>query len=651
MQKFMASMESRTRSRSAFATALLCSVALGPFALPVPANARPPQPIQCSALAAWVQKEAGSALNLIPFTPVPGSGAAVPGGSMGGGSNGGAPNGQTLSAANPVIAAVVPAKAPDLSYCAVVFQIKPAITIEIGLPLNTVDGGTGGTAGGCGNTLMTNNKCVEGNWNGRIDVVGNGGFSGSVPGVTSATNVGFVGSSTDNGHSLNWCSATNPATGQTYGQPGIQCGFLAGFALDPNDKLLSYQITDFIDGSEVLQTTWALALTKAYYGQSQSRTYFTGCSTGGRQAMQMAQFHPEFFDGILAGAPAFNWNRFIIGDWWPSVVMAAVDPADCPAGTAASCLNGANTTFQNAFTAANAAAVGACDGNDGVLDGVINEPRECFFDAKSLVGQRVAPMTSPMTEAEAQAIDMIWAGPFNKRGQRLWGGVAYGTNASAVGDNVPSASYIDYWMEQNPNFDLTTITTNNFATFFQLSDRKFADTTPPPPGFVAPAATDSVDLGSLINHGTKLIHYRGLADPTIFPFGSWNYDTRLFEKYGVADTEKFYRSYYFPGNGHCNAGYQNTNGGFPNAGMMDYVDLFNELIGWVENGASPGAIVAYTAPGHTGNTTLICPAPNRTVYNGGPITSASSYSCTDYRRQPPDLAAYDQTAAQYHEAP
>jgi hypothetical protein len=208
-------------------------------------------------------------------------------------------------------------------------------------------------------------------------------------------------------------------------------------------------------------------------------------------------------------------------------------------------------------------------------------------------------------------------------------------------------TYVYNWLEQNPAFDiLANITTSNFSSYFQASDRKFADTEPPPAGFVVPAATDSIDLKELTKHGTKLIHYRGSADPLIVPFGSWDYDTRLFEKYGVPRTKEFYRSFFYPGNGHCGG-----NAGFPNAGLINSRDLFNVLIEWVENGTAPDSIVAFTQANDTGNSTLVCANPNHAVYDGGPTTSAASYHCTNFNREPPDLAAFDQTAVQYHEAP
>jgi hypothetical protein len=85
--------------------------------------------------------------------------------------------------------------------------------------------------------------------------------------------------------------------------------------------------------------------------------------------------------------------------------------------------------------------------------------------------------------------------------------------------------------------------------------------------------------------------------------------------------------------------------------MINPNDLFNSLIAWVENGKAPDWIAAYTQANDTGNSTLICAAPNQAVYRGGSPTSAASYKCTDYPQEPLDLAAYDQTATQYFEAP
>jgi hypothetical protein len=628
--------------------ALLGSVAFVPL-LATAASAAT-KPVTCTDLAAFVKTEAATHLNKSPIAP---------------------PNNPpiTISSSTPVTAQIIPASAGEppfipatISYCQVIFQLEPFMTIEVGLPLNSVDNGPGGVAGGCGNVAPTpnfsgstgavNNTCVQGNWNGKVEAIGNGGYAGTVPSVTGATNLGFVGSSTDNGHNANECNAINPANGKPWAQPN--CGISGGgFVLTPANVLWKTAITDFIDTSEVKQTEWAGLLSKAYYGIEPKRTYWNGCSTGGRQAFQMAQFHPEMFDGILAGSPAIDWNRNVFAGIWPVVVVADVDPADCVGGTTEGCANGVSPTFITAYNAANAAAVADCDANDGVVDGVINEERSCNFNAQALI-----PL---VTEAQATAINMIWDGPRNQRGQRLWGGISRGTTFSSLTSPLPSAitglvtTFVDYWLEQDPTFDvLGKITTTNFSTFLEASDRKFADTVPAPSGFEVVASTDIANLDPLMAHGTKMIHYRGGNDPLIPPFASWNMDTRLLERYSVTKLSNSYRSFYYPGNGHCggNTAAGLGGGNFQNAGLINTTDLFNALINWVENSAPPASITAFTLAGDLGNTTLICPYPAFTAYSGtGPITAASSYTCTPLQNENPVFAAFSQTATQYHEAP
>jgi pimeloyl-ACP methyl ester carboxylesterase len=637
--------------------AFLGSVAFVPL-LATAASAAP-QSVTCTDLAAFVQKEAGSHLNKNPISPNTTS--------------------ITISSTTPVTSKIIPAVGNTLSYCQVVFQLEPFMTIEVGLPLNSVDTTTPPASGvGCnnvapssppnafiGSTGAVNNSCVQGNWNGKVEAIGNGGFSGSVPGVTGATNLGFIGSSTDNGHNNNECNAINPANGKPWAQPNCGSAFGAdtGFPLTPANVLWKTAITDFIDfidTTEVKQTEWAGLLSKAYYGLQPKRTYWNGCSTGGRQGFQMAQFHPEMFDGILAGAPAYNWNRLIVPGVYPSVVVAQLDAIDCAGGTAAGCANGFGPALTNAIQAANNAAVAACDGNDGVIDGVINEERSCNYDAKALIGVTPPPlpMTVAMTEAEAVAINMIWDGPRNLRGQRLWGGISRGTTFSilsgAFSGNL-AAGYMKYWVQQDPTFDiLAMMKLTNFATFVEKSDRKFADTVPAPSGFEVAAATDLTDLDPLMAHGTKLLHYRGTNDPLIPPFNSYNMDTRLLERYSLTKLSKNYRSFYYPGNGHCGSNSAGGLGGgnFQNAGLINTTDLFNALINWVENSAPPASITAFTGNRDTGNTTLICPYPAFTAYQGtGPITAATSYACTSLQNENPVFAAFSQTAQQYHEAP
>ena len=431
--------------------------------------------------------------------------------------------------------------------------------------------------------------------------------------VTGPVTSRYVGSSTDTGHSAAWCNAN--------GQPN--CGSAGGgFVLDKTNNLIAWQVTDFITDSLHAQTLRALSLAKQYYGMGPARNYWNGCSTGGRQGLEMAQKHGELFDGFLVGAPAMNWNRFQIGEVWPAV---AVKDLVGPAGVSPAKSN-----------AANAAAIAACDADDGVVDGIVSEVRRCHFDATALLctGGPGDPPTC-LTSQEAEAINRIWDGPRDAVGQRLWGGLTRGTGFGVLLPGGASASplpltYVQNWVHQDPAWDWRQVTASGFEPEFRLSEWKFRST----------AATDDPNLDTVKARGGKIIHYHGVTDPLIVPFGSYNYVSRVFSRYGLAETQSFMRSFFYPGNGHCGGG---------NAPLIDGPDLFNALVDWVENGVAPDAIVARQNLGAgVTRTRKICKYPDEAAYNGAGSTEAhESFHCAVNTAEPADLAADSATAKQY----
>ena len=301
--------------------------------------------------------------------------------------------------------AITPASGSTPAYCEVNLTQSPTVNIRVGLPLSAIDGGSGG---------------MQGAWNGKVENLGGGGWVGTVGSVAPAVAAGYVGSSTDTGHNKAWCNAINPATGQPNSLPdcGIDGG---GFILDPQNNLMKWQVDLYIRDGILEQTVWALELAKIYYARAAERNYWVGCSQGGRQGMFMAQNYAHLFDGILAGAPAVNINRFIQAEQYPpTVARQLLGPAGlAPAKSAA----------------ANAAAIAACDANDGVVDGLLDEPRRCTFDANALrcTGSPTDPATC-LTQKEADAVNMIWEGPHNARGERLW------TRCSPAGTRTSTSS-------------------------------------------------------------------------------------------------------------------------------------------------------------------------------------------------------------------
>ncbi|MBW8792770.1 MAG: tannase/feruloyl esterase family alpha/beta hydrolase [Streptomyces sp.] len=480
---------------------------------------------------------------------------------------------------------LVPATATLPAYCQVDLVPTRAVDVRVTLPLSPADSGTGGT--------------YIGAWNGRVLNTGGGGYGGDLGDLGVPVLRGEVGSVTDTGHSSAWCDATDPKTGKANAQPA--CGEAGGgFVLSPSGELNTQQVDDFIDRSLHEQTVWALSLAKSYYGRAAQRNYWVGGSTGGRQGWEMAQKYGDEYDGFLLGYPAVNWNRFIIGEAWPAVVVNE--------------LLGPGGLSPAKSDAANAAAVAACDPADGVTDGVVADPRRCAFDAREVRG---------LTAAEAEAVDLIWDGPRDAHGNRLWGGITRGTTFEVLlpGGNTMSPlieTYVRNWLQQDPGYDWRkNLTMENFPRFFEASYRKFEKT----------AATDSTDLSKARRKNAKILAYTGTNDPLILPFNSYNYQQRLFRRYGVQGTRSFVRTFYFPGVGHTEPDLTGTTDA--RSRLLDVLEA------WTEHGRAPESFGQKGPVTGTGRT--ICAYPDTAAAPG------AGAPCTTRTSVPADLAAESTT--------
>jgi feruloyl esterase len=502
-----------------------------------------------------------------------------------------------------VTSVITPAAGQNAAYCQVNVHYVRDINIRVGLPLSPADGGAGG---------------VVGAWNTKIRNIGGGGTVGTPPGVTNATNRGYVGSSTDSGHNNASCAAN--------GHPNCAPGGY-GFVLDANNNLIPGAMEDFAWISVIEQVRWAKRLTKLYYGQVQTRNYWDGSSTGGRQGMEMAQKYADQFDGIFAGSPAINLVRFGSGELWVGTVINDM------LGTA-----GLSVAKMNA---ANAAANAACDALDGVVDGII-EPRRCTYSAQALKCTGGPSDTETcLTQTEADVIDKVWDGPRNARGNRLWGPIPRGTSWTILATgpsgilnqpaSIPAGAQAALVM-QDPNWDYKTLTIANFPLNFQTADIKTKN-----------VQADNPVLDTAKNHGTKIITYHGGADPLIFPFTSLNYWNRVFAYYGgPANTDDFFRAFWFPGVGHV------SGGAAPQPPAM-----FDIMVNWVENGIAPDYVVgSQNLGGGVTRTRKICKYPNVAVYTGtGSSDDEANWVCQGNNTEPADYVAYVQTAKRFAEAP
>src|SRR5262245_25103673 len=252
------------------------------------------------------------------------------------------------------------------------------------------------------------------NWNGRFQGTGGGGFlGGHTNNLRGPVARGFSAGATDTGHE----------------------GGSGSFALDADGRLNWQSIVDNAYLGIHDMTVVGKALTQAFYGKAPRYSYFVGGSTGGRQGLMEAQRFPNDYDGIISACPAINWQRFIPAILWPQVVMVAAK----------------NFVPKSKLDAATAAAIAACDGSDGVKDGVIDDPLRCDYDPKALVGTKVGDDT--FTEADADVIRKIWQGPRGQDGNFMWHGLERGADMSAYAGTggsplkgKPFSIALDYWI-------------------------------------------------------------------------------------------------------------------------------------------------------------------------------------------------------------
>jgi hypothetical protein len=463
------------------------------------------------------------------------------------------------------------------------------ISLRFSLPLNSMDGGSGG---------------AQGAWNAKVRNLGGGGLAGAVGNTNAmavASNVGYAGSSTDSGHA----GSENP-----------------NFAvIQDTHELNEGKLDDFLNESIRQQYRWALKLAQDYYGQRASRNYWDGCSTGGRQGLALALRHGEDFDGFLVGAPANFHTRLQVATVWPSWINKDV----------------AGNTLTNAqMQAANASAIAACDADDGVTDGLIRDPRTCKFDAKSnICGQPGAPAlpAACLTAAQADAVNLVWDGPRNDHGTRIWFPFGRGANASVTSAppfGGPCGSLgIFCWSHRDTAFDWNPLPLSQFDNETQLATR-----------VVAPHSDIiSVDLDQAKRSGAKLLMWHGESDQLIPWRQSVHYYREAAQRFdGFDKLSKWFRFYTAPGVTHCGGG----------AGPQPQA-LFDTMVSWVETGTAPERILSLngTAAAPT-RTRPMCPYPKTAVYKGGNPNLESSFKC-EGNMETKENACMDLVAKYQHE--
>jgi feruloyl esterase len=353
----------------------------------------------------------------------------------------------------------------------------------------------------------------------------------------------------------------------------------------------------------------AKALLTKFYGKAPSYSYFDGCSDGGREALMEAQRYPTDFNGIIGGAlviDAVTQNTYHHG--WN-----ALSNQDA---------NGNYVLLASRLPLVHTAVLAACDGIDGLVDGLIDDPRACRFDPHTIVCPPGQTNTSAcLTSAEADAVQRLHDGPVDANGIHYdhkiaheWGSELAWTlfvPATAAG---PSGSinfvtswyrYLGVFNQALPNWQVTTTTLAlEPATFWQVEQPSIY------------LAADDPDLSAFYNAGGKLIIWHGWSDQHVTPQGTLEYYHAMRDLMGSNVQDQFVRMYLFPGVYHCGGGEG-----------PDTADLLTPMMNWVETGIAPTSVVASQLSGSTVTRTRpLYPYPTVARYSGsGDVNSYTSF--------------------------
>ena len=495
--------------------------------------------------------------------------------------------------------------ASAVPYCLVKVLVPQAINIWVGLPMG-------------------------GKWNGRWQSVGGGVYAGQAQLVppTDALSGGYAAAVTDTGHA-GGPPRFPPFLSFLDGSFGCVNNCAGNSAANPGQPNVALQM-DFAARSEHMMAVIGKQLVKAFYSQRPLYSYWNGCSTGGRQGLRMAQDYPGDYDGILAGAPAIHWDRFQAAQAWYWLVQQLDNGG--PIG------GGANLVAKENL--ATSRAVAACDAQDGVVDGVLTDPRSCNYSAQADHAITKASCTpgdaTCLTPTEALAIDHMWQGPVScakggascnvsdfatriligKGDKRLWYPNERGTDLSALGGATPfiaTTEQAKYWVYFDPTWDPAVLTYSNYLQFFKDNVQR-----------VGPMmASDDPNLFPFRLRGGKVLMWHGFADQLIVPEGSIDYyNTVAILNGGYRRAQNFARLFMAPGVGHCGGG----NGPQPQG-------LFDAVVNWVEHGTAPDTILAAkTLDNGAMQTRPLCPYPAQAHWTGhGSTDDAANFVCRTSR--------------------
>jgi len=444
-------------------------------------------------------------------------------------------------------------------------------------------------------------------WTERFLFQGGGGMDGVVRPATGAVPIsgstaqpalarGFAVATTDSGHQ---------GQGGLFGAPAD-----SSFGVDQQARV------DQAYGGFMAVTELARRMIASYYGQPWKKSYFMGCSNGGRQALLAAQRFPLAFDGVMSVAPAARVGTATISSVWETIAFSEIAPKD----------DAGRPILSKAFSNGDLTLVGksvaeACDAKDGVKDGLIFNTKDCRFDPAELTCKG-AKTDACLSARQVAVLKKVFGGPKNSRGEALYSDWPYDTGVAAPGWRA-----LKLGTSENA-------TPNSADVMLMFSGLKGFFLTPPDPAFdpmkfnfdsdPARLADTGVLEDSLLTflstfsaRGGKLMMIHGMSDPFFSAYDTARYyEGVVRDNGGLQKTMPWVRYFEVPGMNHC--------GGGP---ALEDFDPLTALVEWTEKDQAPERMVA-TGKSFVGVSRPVCAYPTYPHYRGaGSQADAANFEC------------------------
>jgi feruloyl esterase len=417
-------------------------------------------------------------------------------------------------------------------------------------------------------------------WNGKVLGIGGGGFAGNVRAAAAADGLarGYAVIQNDLGH----------PSGNALD---------ASFAFDSTGRHNVEGIVDFGHRATHLATQVGKQAATAFYGRAPEHAYWQGCSTGGRQGLAEVQRYPDDYDGVIAGAPVYTpltyANAMLRVQMFHARPESNLAPEHVP-------------LIHDAILA-------ACDADDGVVDGILTDPRKCTWDPGELQCAGSGASAECLTAAQVETVRRVYSGirmrdgrfaamPLMRGGESDWVSRMIGTPAQPLGVNaLLGAPFMPYIAAGNRDYDI--------LTFDPDRDWSVLD------GGIAAAEVHQQNpkIAPFVQRGGKLLLWHGFNDPGPSPLSTIAYYQAVIDAVPAARNST--RLFLAPGVLHC--------GGGPGP---DQLDTLTALESWVEKGVAPASIIA-TKQGSP-LSRPVCAYPELPRYRGtGDPNEAASFVC------------------------